>query len=165
MLSSRLRLGLPSDLFPSGFPTKTLYALLSHACYIAWPSYGRMLCFETIHNAEEIKSNRRSLLLFRETWCRSCSQRDVCCQGWRESKRSILWFSPVFIILENCSMCAGMLRNGNVSNKFWIAILFHLLRNFKLEIRTIRFEREFFWFWKLLRSVQIPLYAALTKGI
>ena len=28
VLSSRLRLGLPSGLFPSGFPTRTLYMLL-----------------------------------------------------------------------------------------------------------------------------------------
>jgi hypothetical protein len=29
--SFHLRLGLPSDLFPPGFPTKILYALLYHA--------------------------------------------------------------------------------------------------------------------------------------
>ena len=32
ILSSYLRLGLPSGLFPSGFPTKTLYTLLSLIC-------------------------------------------------------------------------------------------------------------------------------------
>ena len=30
MLSTHLRLGLPSSLFPSGFPTKTLYAPSPH---------------------------------------------------------------------------------------------------------------------------------------
>ena len=35
ILSSRLSLGLPSGLFPSGFPTKMMYAsLLPHTCYI-----------------------------------------------------------------------------------------------------------------------------------
>jgi hypothetical protein len=34
-ISSHLHLGLPSDLFPSGFPTKILYAFLfPHACYM-----------------------------------------------------------------------------------------------------------------------------------
>jgi hypothetical protein len=38
--SIHLCLGLPSDLFPSGFPTKVLYAFLSsHACYIPIPSH------------------------------------------------------------------------------------------------------------------------------
>ena len=34
ILSSHLRLGLPSGLFPSGFPTKTLYTIKSRLCYI-----------------------------------------------------------------------------------------------------------------------------------
>jgi len=38
ILSSHLRLGLPSALFPSGFPTEVLYAfLISHACYVTRP--------------------------------------------------------------------------------------------------------------------------------
>jgi hypothetical protein len=32
-LIRQLCLGLPSGLFPSGFSTKALYALLSHMCY------------------------------------------------------------------------------------------------------------------------------------
>jgi len=40
MLSLHLRLGLPSGLFPSGFPTKILYAPLPpHTCYMSRPSH------------------------------------------------------------------------------------------------------------------------------
>jgi hypothetical protein len=38
ILSSPLRLGLPSGLFTSGFHTKTLYVAL-HTCYMARPSF------------------------------------------------------------------------------------------------------------------------------
>ena len=40
MSSSSLCLGLPSDLFPSGFPTKTLYVFFPfHTCYMLRPSH------------------------------------------------------------------------------------------------------------------------------
>jgi len=39
MLSTHVRLGLPSDLLPFGFPTKTLYTpLLTHTCQMSTPS-------------------------------------------------------------------------------------------------------------------------------
>ena len=38
ILSSHLHLGLPSGLFPSGFPTETLNTPLRHACYMLFPS-------------------------------------------------------------------------------------------------------------------------------
>ena len=38
IISTHLRLGLPSGLFPSGFPTKTLYTLLTHTRHMPSPS-------------------------------------------------------------------------------------------------------------------------------
>jgi hypothetical protein len=40
-LSTHLRLGLPSGLFPYGFPTNILYAFLfsPHSCYMPCPSH------------------------------------------------------------------------------------------------------------------------------
>jgi hypothetical protein len=39
ILSSQPHLGLPSGLFPSGFPTKIQYAPLLHPCYMHHPSH------------------------------------------------------------------------------------------------------------------------------
>jgi len=47
ILSSNLGLGLPSRLFPSGFPTKTLYAPLFSPIHITWPVYLILLDFIT----------------------------------------------------------------------------------------------------------------------
>ena len=43
ILSTQLRLGLPSGLFPSGFPTKTLYTPLPspYTCYMPRHSYSQ----------------------------------------------------------------------------------------------------------------------------
>jgi len=63
MLSSHLCLGLPSGLFPSGFPTKTLYTPLPHMRYV--PAHLIFLDFITrTIIGEEYRSLSSSLFRF-----------------------------------------------------------------------------------------------------
>ena len=65
LLSSHLRLGLPSSPFPSGFPTKTLYTTLFATIRATWPAHLILLDFITrIILGEQYRSLSSSLCSF-----------------------------------------------------------------------------------------------------
>ena len=68
ILSSHLRLGLPNDLFPSGFPTTTLCTPLPSSIRATWPAHLILLGFITrtiyVEQYRELSPSLRNFLHF-----------------------------------------------------------------------------------------------------
>ena len=80
ILSSLLRVGLPSGLFPSGFPTQTLYTPSHHTCYMPRPSHSSRL-----HHSNNI------------------GRRFVYCTGYliKQGEK----FTGTYFLLGKCRLC------------------------------------------------------------
>jgi hypothetical protein len=99
--SSHLRLGLPSGLFPSGFPTNTLYTFLSHACHMPRPPHSPWLGLPNI-SGDEYKLRRSSLYL--SLWSKFPLQWKRKCCLWASPTLKFRWLNRA----EECSACSGM---------------------------------------------------------
>jgi hypothetical protein len=90
ILSSYLCLYLLSDLFPSGFPMKTLHALLSHPCYMSCPSFppwfDNCVCSTT----------------WSFTHFEMCTYEWEVFSGWRGVQEAHTWVTPCLELVGSC---------------------------------------------------------------
>ena len=94
ILSSHLRLGLPSGLFPSGFPNKTLYTPLPSPIRPTYPAQLILLDFIT---RTILGEQYRPQL---QRYWRKCYRRDACKRRWDLERPQARVFLKKEIILR-----------------------------------------------------------------
>jgi hypothetical protein len=121
-----LFLVLPSDLFPSGFPTKTFYACLICPVRVTWPAHLTLIKFGETNVQRNMSQclfvhHKYHSLLWDWTWdvgvmrCQLTGLINNSC-WWKSLKLRIVILNPV-IIDSNSSQTAD-------TNQLW-ALLFH----------------------------------------